>query len=306
MFSPDNEKITEAIVNLEVSALAREAGANLVDSWIAHNTDDQKLKIVGVECGWALQLAPETWAIGVMDLVAEDDNGIFGFEFKTTKEPSKWWNEEKWLSSITNGPQLGIYSCALAEATFYEKHEDGRVIVFKPSVSSPRIRVRAAVKTAVPRFWPSNAADGLVTFSEEAMQATKNAFIVKANAIRQARKSGLVPWQLPGPHCTTFNRQCGYWDDCTEHRHQPLAITSGFDGSDPAATLALPHITRTPDTIVLSASAYSTYSECLEKGRLDSMTENKEESLALDTGTTLHAGLACYHKQLRDYQQEQR
>src|SRR6185369_11321443 len=111
----------------------------------------------------------------------------------TTKEPGKWWNEDRWLEDIKQGHQIALYALALNRGTFYTP-EPERFNVTEPV----RINVRAAVKSSVPQFWPKDEADGWQSFGEKDFGAILNAFKVKADNIRSARRLGLVPWQLPG------------------------------------------------------------------------------------------------------------
>jgi hypothetical protein len=296
----DSGKVTEAIITTGLPALALEEGSGLVDGWIANYANDTA-QIVAVEAGFSIRLDELTWAIGVADLIASDDKGLFLDEHKSTAAPSRYWTEEKWLESIRSGPQIALYALALRDGTFY--HEGSPLswgIVNYPI----RVRVRAAVKTAVPIFWPRDPADGWQEYDEKALRAVADAFRVKAAAIRAARKSGLVPWQLRGRQCTEFNRRCAQWERCSEYRGIENGV--GFDGNDPAARLALPFLppeAQSPDAVILSASSYQTYSKCMELGRIEAAGGEKEESLALNIGTVLHAGLARYYELVREEQQ---
>lgn len=54
--------------------------------------------------------------------------------------------------------------------------------------------------------------------------------------------------------------------------------------------------------MILSASSYASYSRCMELGRRDAMSGGKEESMALEVGTVVHAGLASFYRQIRENQ----
>ena len=80
-----------------------------------------------------------------------------------------------------------------------------------------------------------------------------------------------------------------------------------FDTSDPAHALALKHIgdrLNDPELVVLGASAYSAVSECAEKYRRNTLKGGQEDSLAMQTGTVLHAGVAEWYRQLREEQEK--
>lgn len=306
----NTDLITQAILNLNLSPLAMESGAALVDEWVNkwYGPDSQE-KILAVECGFVLQLETFTYAIGVQDMISEDSVGVLGNEWKSTKEPGKWWNEEKWLESISTGPQLALYALALHEGGYYEKGSN-QGIVF--GVPEPRIRVRAAVKSQPPQFWPAFPEDGIFTFDARALESARRAFIAKAAQVRLLRELRLVPWQLPGTHCTTFNRTCEFLEKFCKVQNHPVVLEGNdkitmFDSSDPAAELALVHIPRhvleDDRTVVLSASSYALASQCAEKYRIISgALGGKEDSMALDMGTVLHAGIAEMYRQIKEEQ----
>jgi len=294
----DTEKVTEAIIGTGVSPLAIEEGAALAEAWI----DDESSfsdEVIAVECGFSVQIDPLTWVIGVQDLICADAKGIYGREHKTTAAPSRYWTEDKWLDSIKNGPQIAVYALALNRGVFYE---NGSPFVLR--VPTPvRERVRAVVKSAIPQFWPRDPTDAWQEFDDLSLSRVVDAFRVKAETIRAARRSQLLPFQLPGRQCTDFNRLCRYYDGCTSGSIPEDA--SRFDHSDPAASLALPFLgpeANGPDAVILSASSYQTYTRCMELGRREAMSQGKEESLALDTGTVVHAALGEFYRQLRERQ----
>ena len=294
----DTERITEAIISTGVSPLALEEGAQLVQHWIDDESGFED-EIIAVEVGFSIQIDSLTWVIGVQDLICADARGIYGREHKTTKEPSRWWNEKKWLESIKSGPQIAVYALALNRGVFYENGSP-----FVLGVTTPvREYVRAVVKSSTPQFWPTEKTDSWQEFDDLSLSRVVDAFRVKAEGIRAARRSGLVPWQLPGRQCNDFNRLCSYYDECTGGRLP--ASASGFDASDPAASLALPFLPDAalgPDAVILSASSYATYTRCMELGRRDAMSGNKEESMALAVGTVFHAGAAEFFRQKRESQ----
>lgn len=302
-FIVDAEKVTEAIVGTGAPALALEEGAGLAQAWIEdeHRFQDE---ILAVEAGWSVRLDENTWAVGVMDLVCKDAQGVYGREHKTTAAPTRYWNEGKWLESIKTGPQIGVYALALARGAFYLNRPDHTIEQYYDVKMPVRIRVRAAVKTAVPMFWPEEEKDGWKEYNEDALTAIANGFRAKAAAIRAVKAGGLTPWQLTGSHCVAYNRQCEYFDECSRYQ-KPVRSDGVFDAGDPAADLALPYLpeeAREPDAVILSASAYTTYSRCMELGRRNAEGGGKEESMALAVGSVFHAGVAAYYSQLREYQ----
>lgn len=300
--TPDFDAITNVILQLDVSPTAKEAGANLTENWIQSNISDADERILGVELGFVLQLEEKTFAIGVQDLISEDGEGILGSEWKTTKPQSKWWGEDKWLESISNGSQVALYACALSGATYYEENKSG----CRFDVSRPRIRVRAITKSDPPVIWPTESEDGILIFSDAALHAARSAYLLKAATIRTLRQKSELPWQLPGIHCHPFNRECPLLEDgCAKQVYATGEWR--FDPNDPAAKLALPHIPTPlddPELMILSASSYGTASQCLELYRAQSIGGDgtKEDNQALQIGTVLHAGVAEFYRQIRESQ----
>src|SRR5882672_2599584 len=226
----DTEKVTEAILATSCSPLALESAAGFVEHWIDQGVCADK-KIVAVEMGFVLPLDPDTIVIGVQDLLT-DEEGIIGNEWKTTKEKTRYWNQDQWFDSISSGSQVAIYALALQGATYYER--DGTQ--YAPKVDKPRIRVRAISKSSPPVIWPTRG-DEILTFCQKGLDRTRAALLAKAASIRAMRLAGSTPWQLPGIWCTNqFRRQCDHYNDCLAGKGP-----AGFGvlaPSDPAFDLA--------------------------------------------------------------------
>lgn len=296
----DFDLIAQDIIDSSYPALAKEEGVELVEHWVRENVQtDSAWGIVAVECGFVIALDSQTYIIGVQDLIASDSEGAFGGEWKSTKAPSKWWHEEKWLEEIGNGPQLAIYALAQQKGAYWERGAPEPIVLANPS---PRLRVRACVKSSPPECWPHDPSDGVFKFEAKDLEAVERALRAKAETIRALRRSGLTPWQLPGRQCFPFNRVCPMLETQCKSREY-LAAQNVFDPSDPASELALKHIPvdiNDPEVVVLSASSYSTASECLELYRnVSGATVPKEESMALSVGSVMHLGLARYYAQLK-------
>lgn len=302
-FTFDQEKLVQAALDTGAAPLSIEEGTELAEEWIGRGILHDA-KIVAVECGFVWWADEHTAIVGVQDLLT-DEGGVLGNEWKTTKEASKWWNEDKWLEGITEGSQIAIYALALRYGTYYPAG-GGAALRFGGDDGgySPRIRVKAISKSTPPSIWPRRDSDGIITFSEERLTATRNALLSKAAAIRAMRKVA-GPWQVPGIWCTNqFRRLCEYHEDCVTQR--PCETVHPLQSSDPAFQLAVPHIPAEkladPELVILSASAYSKVCECPEAYRR-SLASGKEESLALGTGTVFHSVVACSYQQLKDYQE---
>ena len=306
----NQEKITQAILGLNVSPIAAETGANLVDHWINQDHPEIHEDILGVEMGFILWLDDKTVAIGVQDLVTKRSAQVMGNEWKTTTA-SRWWTEDRWLKDLVNGPQLGLYALALNRGTYYEAGSSSPVQFLSPE---PTIRVRAITKTNPPAFWPRDPDDSIFTFDATKLHSVESGFRARAEAIRALRRSGLTPWNLMGSHCFAFNKTCQFFDKhCSVGAHPSVleaqdATSARFDPSDPASHAALIHIPEDrlndPDLVVLSASSYKTGSNCMEQYRIisGSLADKKESSIDLEIGTVLHAGVGNYYAQLKEEQ----
>jgi hypothetical protein len=292
----DTDRITEAILATGCGPLAMEEGAALADHWISSEICSDK-KIVAVECGFVLKLDELTYVIGVQDLLT-DEGGIVGNEWKTSKEQTKYWNESRWFASIAAGSQVAIYALALKEGVYYERGRES----YCPSVESPRIRVRAISKSTPPVIWAGDN-DGILTFCHAELERTRAALLSKAASIRAMRK-GPIPWQLPGIWCVNqFKRECEHYSECSVGKGP--SQYGVFAQNDPAFSLALPHIgdaVHDPEVVILGASMYGTVSECAEKYRRATLGGDGEESMALSTGTVLHAAVSEYYRQVRENQ----
>lgn len=307
----NSEDIIESIVNAPIAPSAKEIAGELVDAWIEENGEfDSQYETLAVESPWYLWLDTDTLAVGVMDRIARDKVGIFSGEWKSTKPPQKnkdgrdsaWWNESLWLEGISGGTQLAIYALGLSRGTFIL--EDNRL--WTPKVSNPRIMVRAAVKDSPVYFWPTNPEDGVFQFPEPYLQKVYSALRARAEQLRAARRSGLLPWALPGNHCTNrFRKLCPYHDEfCRVGNHPSDDPKTIFDESDPGSAAikwGLRNSKRPkadPDLIIFSASSFDTAQQCPERYRiLTGGYQEKEPDSNLEIGTGLHIGLAQFYKQ---------
>ncbi len=278
---------------------------SLAEAWIEKGWD---IPIAAVECGFVWWADEKTVIVGVQDLLTSEmrhDSSsseviIVGNEWKTTKESSKWWNEDKWLESISVGSQIAIYGLAMQNGTYYPKV--GEPIT--PKVREPRIRVRAISKSTPPVIWPRRAEDGIITLSPKRLEATRQALLSEAESIRARRKKvGLDGiWRIPGTWCINqFKRKCEFYEDCVEQKY--ASPTMAFNMDDPAARLAVPHIDKIDnDIVILSASSYSKASECVEAYRRSLVTLEGERSMALDTGSVFHSVVAEFYRQIQEQQ----
>jgi hypothetical protein len=302
----DFEKIINVIATADVqSPAAKESAAELVEAWIAKKgvEDADRFKVIAVECGFHVWLDAQTVVVGVTDAIFSD-GGIIGGEWKSTKGPSQWWNETKWLRDIGEGPQIATYALAQQRGKFFET--GGDPAGFTLNVTRPRILVRAACKTNPVQFWPEST-NGIYEFSDEKLDATVASYLNKAAAIRAMRKSGKFPWEIPGKHCAPFGDKyiCANFEACTNQRTPQGVPKAVFDPSDPASVAAVAHLLpseiNNPDLVILSSSSYQSATRCMELYRLTAGAYGaKESNLALDTGSAMHAGLAEFYRQLKE------
>lgn len=292
----DTAKITQVILDCDAMPMAKELASPLVDAYLEQfdSFPDSQCETVYVEFPWQVWLDKNTVIVGVMDRIFRDERGLIGHEHKTKGEPRKkkdgtpWADNDEltWLSEISNGIQTGIYALALRNAF---------------SETRPRILMRACIKAYRPEFWPTKYNLGVFEYSDEYLDSIANALLSKAAQIRAARKSGLVPWQLPGLHCTNkYRRVCEFALKCYERQSPIGAPNYVFDPSDPA-NKALEGVDLTnPDLAILSSSQYQTASQCMEKYRIIAGGYYpKDKTIELDTGTVYHAALAEIYRQHR-------
>src|SRR3990172_2451830 len=297
----DSERVTAAILSVaeqqKLSPLAATSGAALVEAWVEQwaERDNAMFNVDEVESVFAVWIDTGTLLVGVRDVVGSDADGPLSCEWKSTKEPQKnkdgsdsaWWNEDTWLDSLLNGVQLPCYAVAACS-------------------ENPRIMVRAILKSTPPQFWPSKGS-GIYQFPNELVTLTRSVLVVRAAAIRAARKTQNVPWALPGLHCTNkYRRVCPYYETvCKPHTNPPAQARAGFDKDDPGYA-GIKKAGLDPDElplelVIFSASSLDTSQQCLERYRLlTSCFYKKDSDYELQVGTALHAGLANVYQQIRE------
>lgn len=299
-----------------ISPVAKEIALGLVQGWIDRYAElDVDTGILAVEAPFFMWLDPLTLVIGVMDRIdAEELNaegfGVMGCEWKTKGAPtSKKYGEASWLTDMENGSQLGIYALALREGVFLQGSETIRAVPvdYRGPVF---IRVRAAVKSSPPTYYPADLRDGVFGFDEVKMNSTREALLQRARMIRAARE-GDAPWQMTGFHCfRQYGNTCPFFEKLCRPKAHPigghpgLALSPGDPGMG-AFQKAIEDHTDMEGLVVLSASSYELGTQCMEKYRIVTSGLGKEEpSGDLDIGTGFHAGVAEVNRQLQRLQRE--
>ena len=316
----DQQLVTDAIVGLDIGGPAKEEAARLIEGWLEHldTFPETKWKCLFVETPFYIQLEPKTYVVGQMDAGFQDEQGVVLGEWKSRRAPklkkdgTAWAgdDEDGWLADISNGPQLGVYALAGREGIFI--HQDGHKFTFRVPVpemapvipfnmSEPRILVRAAVKSNPVVTWPGDYKKGLFTFPGPLLDSVRSALLSEAASIRARRQRGVVPFMLPGTHCTNmYHRLCEHYKLCTERLTPPLE-PKGWHPTDPGFEVArrlLGLDFLDPELVVLSASSLESWYWCAEKGRIDYDGHGpREESFELSVGTGLHKGLASIYSQ---------
>lgn len=299
------EKVIAAIVGSKVGSTAKEEAARLVEHWMQKSVDwpDTKLPTIAAEVLWYIKLEPKIVIVGAVDRILL---GNVFCEWKTRRAPKlkldgtpyKGDDEVSWLGEISEGMQLATYALAAREGMF--KFPEGWVSL---GVPNPWILVRCAVKSKPPQVWPTDPSGGQFSFPQGVLDSTRNALLVKAHQIRAARSTGLVPWQATGYHCKQWGRECEFLPTlCRVHKHPPTK-DAGFHATDPGykvcELLGLDY--HDPELVVLSQSAYSVFSQCMEKGRIMyGRHAGDEESFELQVGQAFHLGLASFYEQLKE------
>lgn len=298
----DMAAVTEAILTVEASPLAKEEGARLVQAYIDKyaESDAQKFRVLDVEKSWHLWLDDWTLVVGQKDARLQDAVGPFLLELKTKKEGRrtkagefyKGEGPEDWLATISAGPQLAIYALHEVETT---------------GADYARIMVRAAVKSSPVVLWPPNEADGIFILNRDYLKFMRNALLVRASEIRTARALNVLPWDWTGYKCQhIYGRECAFYQPyCSKHLH-PEGRKQIFSATDPGAlaiTAGLAErdvVSDDPRIVILSASAYEDYSGCRERGRIiqDGLAPG-DDSEALMVGTAFHAGVAQFYREIQ-------
>lgn len=336
----DENAIFNAILAEGAGPAATEEASRLAEEWIQQClAEDLKYKVLAVETGFYIQLDSKTFVIGVEDRISEDGDGIFGSEWKTTKGATKFWTEDKWLEEITRAHQVSTYASALKYGTFcFKATPTTFACQDRMNVPFPRILVRAISKSDPPVLWPGPEG-AMLSFSDEDIEATLNAYRNAAAQIRTLRRGGLLPWQYPGKQCVRFgSHDCPSLDPSDRKsclgsnvhgliREQDLAPALRiftpervaqmkfrdfplFDTSDPASKNVMNVLKNLVDVsdeevVILSASQLETFYTCAEQYRQISYhIGGKENSSATDTGGVFHAAVAEVGRQVMEAQKK--
>lgn len=312
MITPEGlTRVSNAIIEADVSPLAREDGSRLVQAFIdgLGNYSDTTWETLAVERAWYMRLQPKTLIVGMMDRIARDPDGrVWGCEWKSKKEPRmkkdgqpyKGDTEADWLHEISSGQQVRIYGLAAQQATFLNPVDGSKLTM---GVAESRLIVRAVIKATPAYLWPQRPEDGQFIFPQAYIDNTERALINAAEQIRAARRHKTVPHAMPGLHCTNkYNRVCDYFDlFCSKGIHPTGDTWTGMGSTDPGwkAIKASGVDLADPDVVVISASSYANWSQCPEQYRiLVGEYGPPQDSMALDTGTVLHAGVAQVYREL--------
>ena len=331
------EAVVDKIASLNLPPPAKIEAANLVEVWIRENAAfDSQFPTVAVEIPFFLFVDKFTIVVGLIDRIALDNSGLFGCEWKTTKGTTKFWNEDKWLESISNGHQIGTYALAMKKAQFLIPSSSGAEITdwylkcapdgqvsanaedpsvppiwtWAPKIKSPRMMVRAITKESPSQIWPSQNGHAIFDFDRDKLTTVENAYFVKGEVIRAARLSGKIPWELPGMQCfSRYNRELCQCSEpfCAKGEHpvaDPATAEFYFARNDPgskairAAGSLLRCPLNDPRVVILSASSYDSARDCLELYRIQGLNLGKEENGALDIGSAFHEGVAEFYRRM--------
>lgn len=318
----DQSKVFDALMATEIGPAAREEASRLVEGWLERldTFPEVNWKCLFVETPFFIQLDPKFYVVGQCDAGFVDEIGVLTAEWKSRRAPKlkkdgtayAGDDEDGWLQDISNGPQLGVYALAEREGAFYRPNPELKsqfrtmnALLGSSKPRESRILVRAAIKSNPVVTWPGDYRKGLFTFPGPLLDSVKSALLSEATAIRARRGLKQIPWAVPSIHCTNmYHRLCGLYKSCTERVYAPLEPKPWVDpedktpdpGFEVARLLDLDY--QDPELVVLSASMYSNYLWCPERGRAISGGHGeKEESFELEVGTGLHKGLASIYSQ---------
>lgn len=306
----NEEKILAVLREQKVSAASLEEGAGLVDHWISECSElDARDETLAVEVGFFVELDPFTFVVGTQDRVARSHvtGEVFGCEWKSTKNRTKYWTPETWFESISNGHQVATYALGLARGQLIGP--DGLPpFIFYDEPEKMNILVRAVSKSHPPQIWPE-AAGQFVTVTRERMEATASVYLNEAAGIRAKRKTGKGPWQLPGLQCTNqFRSVCPHLKGCRKFESFPTEVSLSIieRGFSPGSKSVVKYLVdsgkvnegNVGDVVILSASTLSTLQQCSERWRIEASSGEEEENENLEVGSVLHAGLSELYLQM--------
>lgn len=310
-----NESLLAALSASTENVSARTVAAGLLETWIEkYPRRFGHLRVLGAEVPFWSHLAEtpfdspprdrcSVWIAGWADvLMTHDPTGaFFPQELKTTSAKT----EDDWLRELRRDPQPAIEALCLSEGrwgptgTRFPQSPDGIT----------RVQVAGITKTSRPAIWPVNPDEGVFEYTPAVLQRLKPALIARAEVIlllRRLQSGG--PWQVPGRQCHAFNRDCEYLRHCVPDKDGLIVPVPAGPADQNEKTQKLRAIIESceglskgsltsPDVVVLSASSYSTGTQCLEKFRISRVSPGKSTQ-ALDVGTAFHAGAAAFHQSL--------
>lgn len=308
----DREKLTEAILAADVGGPAKEEGARLVEAWLEKLPElpEAGWKVQFVEAPFFIQLQPKTYIVGQLDACFHDGEHTVLGEWKSRRAPKlkkdgtnyAGDDEVGWLEEITNGLQLGVYALAGREGHFLTDINPSTKAFTDPlELVEPHILVRAAVKSNPVVLW-----SGQFSFPGALLDTVKSALLSEAESIRARRKLGVVPYQIPGIHCTNmYHRKCEHYDTFCQKRLTPPAEPKDWHPTDPG--FAVPRLLgldiQDRELVVLSASSLDDNYQCAERARINYEGHAvREKDFNLDAGTVLHTGLKNIYQQLQELQ----
>lgn len=313
-FTPDKNLILEAILAARISPLAKEEASGLVESWVDRwaNEDSTNWQVEAEEMPFFMWLTEEILIVGVSDMRGRDADGNFHGEWKSTRAPKtndKYHNEETFAEDLNNGPQIAVYALAQREGYFIKK--DGKLL--HPCEATPRMLVRACVKSDPPVFWPDGGVGFMSAFDDRALSGIRNTLRNEGEAMLARKRTGMTPWAYIGHQCVNkFKRKCDFYEACKRGEWPSYKTGAPFSESDPGAQAIKHALENRPgefcgqnsaEFVILGASAYSDAQQCPEIYRQRNLcAAPKEESFALDVGTGMHAGVGKFYELMRLHQ----
>lgn len=317
-FTPDKNLILEAILAARISPLAKEEASGLVESWVDRwaNEDSANWQVEAEEMPFFMWLTEEILIVGVSDMRGRDVDGNFHGEWKSTRAPKtndRYHNEETFAEDLNNGPQIAVYALAQREGYFIKK--DGGLL--HPCEATPRMLVRACVKSDPPVFWPDGGVGFMSAFDDRALSGIRNTLRNEGEAMLARKRTRVTPWAYIGHQCVNkFKRKCDFYEACKDSKWpelQAILPSEHFNSSDPGSAAILAAMQFRKDAlmkdaivdqfVILGASAYSDAQQCPEIYRQRNLcAAPKEESFALDVGSGMHAGVGKFYELMRLHQ----
>jgi len=291
--------ILDAVMAVDVPPTARETAMPLVESYIERWAGQDSGEItLGVEVPFTLLVGGNTLYLGFLDHLFQTDNLPLGIgEFKSIREPSRWFKERIWVVEKLRAPQTLLYALAGFHGDLF--YGGGW---HSGSGRSPAVRFRGVSKGKNHECWPEK--ELLYRPNSEQLTNIYRALTAKGETISALKNrvgGAITPWQLPGYQCTQYNKLCEFYEKFCQKLNPPQGWGTIKKSRAECKPLTerieyYKELCKGELSVILSKGLYDTASNCLEKYRIISFKHGEIQSnLNMQIGIAFHAGVGGYH-----------